>query len=172
MIEIKKLSGILNKDDKEENVLPNQHIDALNLRFYGGSNGLTAENIVGNTLVVNPLLPVGTNEAIGGYYDGKHQRIIWGNWNSNARHGIYMYDISTGVITALLVCFTNSQTDILGFDLDYPMADPNIIYTTDIDGDIFIWITRNKRPKGLNILQAQNNLYGSNWLEEYLDIAK
>lgn len=172
MIDIKKFSGVLNKDDKEENVLPNQHIDALNLRFYGGSNGLTAENIVGNTLVANPLLPAGTNEAIGGYYDGKHQRIIWGNWNSNARHGIYLYDISTGVITALLVCFTNSQTDILGFDLDYPMADPKIIYTTDIDGDIFIWLTRNKRPKGLNILQAQNNLYGANWLEEYLDIAK
>ncbi len=172
MIEIKKLSGILNKDDKEENILPNQHIDALNLRFYGGSNGLTAENIVGNTLVTNIYLPAGTNECIGGYYDGKHQRIIWGNWNSNARHGIYMYNISSGVVTPLLVCFTNSQTDILGFDLDYPMADPKIIYTTDIDGDIFIWITRNKRPKGINILQAVNNTYGANWLEEYLDIAK
>lgn len=172
MIEIKKLSGIMNKDDKEENILPNQHIDALNIRFYGGANGLTAQNIPGNTLIPNPLLPAGENEGIGGYYDSVKQRIIWGNWNSNAHHGIYKYDIQTGVVSRLLECFVSSQTDILGFDRDYPMADPKIIYTTETDGDIFIFNTRNQRPRALNLLQAENNIYGSNWLSEYLDVAK
>lgn len=172
MIDRKRLSGILNKDDKEADILPAQHIDALNLRFYGGSNGLTAENIVGNTLVSNALLPAGSNEAIGGFYDGVKQRIIWGNWNSNSRHGIYQYSIETGLITALLVCFTNSSTDILGFDRDYPMCDADVIYTTDDDGDIFGWNCRNKRPKCLNLKQAADNTYGSAWLEEYLDVAK
>lgn len=172
MIDVKRFSGIMNLDDRPEDVLAHQHIQSLNMRFYGGSNGLTAENIVGNTLVTNALLPAGTNECIGGFYDGVKQRIIWGNWNSNDRHGIYQYSIETGLITALLVCFTNSQTDILGFDMDYPMCDCDIIYTTELDGDIFGWNCRNKRPKCLNLLQAENNTYGANWLEEYLDVAK
>lgn len=171
-IDIKRLSGIMNLDDKEQDVLQHQHINALNIRAYGGANGLTIENVVGNSLISNALLPAGTNEMIGGMYDGVKQRIIWGNWNSNDRHGIYQYSIETGLITALLICFTNSQTDILGFDRDYPMCDADIVYTTDIDGDIFSWNCRNKRPKCLNLLQAANNTYGANWLEEYLDVAK
>lgn len=172
MIEIKKLSGIMNKDDKEENILPSQHIDALNLRFYGGANGLTVQNVPGNTLISNTDLPTGDNECIGAFYDGVKQRIIWLNWNSADKHGIYQYDIKNKSVTPLIICFTNSQTDILGFDLDYPVSGINIIYTTDIDGDILTWVTRNKRPKCLNLLQAINNTYGVNWLEEYLDVAK
>lgn len=172
MIDIKRLSGILNLDDRMEDVLQHQHVQALNLRFYGGSNGLTAENIAGNTLVPNVLLPTGVNEMIGGMYDGVKQRIIWGNWNSDGKHGIYQYSIETGLITRVIECFINSQTDILGFDRDFPMCDADIIYTTDIDGDIFSWNCRNKRPKCINLLQAENNTYGSDWLEEYLDVAK
>jgi len=172
MIDVKRLSGIMNLDDKESDILAHQHIDALNIRLYGGSNGLTVENIVGNTLIANALLPAGTNECIGGFYDGVKQRIIWGNYNSNNRHGIYQYSIETGLITALLVCFTNSSTDILGFDRDYPMCDADVIYTTEDDGDIFGWNCRNKRPKCLNLKQAVDNTYGANWLEEYLDVAK
>lgn len=172
MIEIKKLSGILNKDDKEENILPNQHIDALNLRFYGGANGLTAQNIPGNSIISNSDLPTGDNECVGAYYDGVKQRILWLNYNSTNKHGIYQYNIKTQTVSALLICFTNSQTDILGFDLDYPAAGIDVIYTTEDDGDILTWVTRNKRPKCLNIKQAEDNLYGANWLEEYLDVAK
>jgi len=172
MIDVKRLSGIMNLDDKAEDILPHQHVQALNLRFYGGSNGLTAENVVGNTLVANSYKPAGQNSCIGAFYDGVKQRLIFFNWNSNARHGIYQYSIATGLITPLLVCFTNSQTDILGFDLDYPAASINVIYTTDTDGDILTWVTRNKRPKCLNLLQAANNTYGANWLERYLDVAK
>jgi len=171
MIEIKKIFGVLNKDDKEENILSGQHIDSLNIRFYGSQSGLTAQNIVGNTLVANTL-PAGNNEAIGAIYDGNKQRLIWLNFNSNGRNGIYKYDVKTKAVSTLLLCFTNSTTDILGFNLDYPAASINIVYTTDIDGDILTWVTRNKRPKALNILQAENNTYGSNWLEHYLDVAK
>ncbi len=166
MIDVKRLSGVMNLDDKESDILAHQHIDALNIRLYGGSNGLTVENIVGNTLISNALLPAGTNECIGGFYDGVKQRIIWGNWNSNSRHGIYQYSIATGLITALLVCFTISSTDILGFDGDYPMCDADIIYRTDDDGDIFGWKCRNKRPTCLNLKQAVDNPNGANWLEE------
>lgn len=171
MIEQKRFGGIMNLDDKPEFVLPNQHIDALNLRFYGGSQGLTSENIVGNTLISNSL-PSGNNECIGSFYDALKQRLFWLNYNSSSFNGIYYLDVKTGIISKLLLCFTDSQTDILGFDLDYPSSGMDIIYTTEGDGDILTWNTRNKPPRQLNILQAQNSLYGSNWLEEYINVIK
>lgn len=172
MIDPKRFSGIMNTDDKPEDITAGQHIDAVNIRFYGGANGLTAENIVGNTLIVNQYKPAGDNECVGAFFDGIKQRIIWFNWNSNDTHGIYQYSIETQTITRLLENFTNSQTDILLFDRDYPIASVDIIYTTEIDGDILTWTARNNKPKALNLLQAENNTYGSDWLEEYLDVAK
>jgi len=172
MIEVKKFSGALNKDDKEENILPGDHIDALNMRFYGTQSGLSAENIVGNSLIRNEGLPEGINECIGAIFDQVKQRLIWMNYNDGGNNGIYQYDLKTLIVRPLLVSFINSQTDIFGFDLDFPAASIDIIYTTENDGDILTWVTRNKRPKALNILQAINNTYGTNWLEKYLDVAK
>jgi len=57
MVDVKRFSGVMNLDDKPENILGPQHIDALNLRFYGGQNGLTAENIKGNYIIPNAQLP-------------------------------------------------------------------------------------------------------------------
>ena len=83
MIETKRFSGFLNTDDKPENVAGAQHIDAKNIRFYGGPSGLTAENVKGNYIINNALLPGGTNECIGTFYDSVNQIIIWFNYNSN-----------------------------------------------------------------------------------------
>ena len=55
MIEVKNFLGVLNTDDKEQNIAPSEHIQALNLRFYGGKNGLTAFNVEGNTQIPNSL---------------------------------------------------------------------------------------------------------------------
>jgi len=170
-IEQKRFGGIMNLDDKPDFILANQHIDALNLRFYGGANGLTAENIAGNTLISNTL-PAGDNQAIGSFYDGLKQRIFWFNWNSNGRNGIYQYDINANTITPLLISFTDSASDIFNFSLDYPIPSVNIVYTTEEDGDILTWTDRLNRPKELNIKDAINNLFGSSWISEYLDVAK
>lgn len=169
--EEKRFAGILNLDDRPEFILSNQHIDALNGRFYGGAQGLVFQNLPGNTLIANTL-PAGNNQCIGSFFDSLKQRIFWFNWNSNGRNGIYKYEISTNTASALLVSFTNSAADIFNFDLDYPIASVDIIYTTEDDGDILTWVARNERPKALNILEAENNLYGSAWLESYLDLAK
>ena len=171
-IEQKRFSGVMNLDDRPEFVLANQHIDALNLRFYGGPNGLVAENMPGNTLITNNNLPDGSNQCIGSFYDSLKQRIIWFNWNSTGRNGIYQYTLSDNTITPLLISFVDSQEDIFDFDLDYPVASINIIYTTEEDGDILTWVARNNRPKELNIKNALDNLYGANWKAEYLDVAK
>ncbi len=161
----------MNLDDAPEFVLANQHINALNLRFYGGANGLTAENFAGN-IIINNTLPAGTNECIGSFFDSLKQRLFWFNWNSNGRNGIYVYNIEANTVQTVLLSFTDSQTDILEFDLDYPIPSVNIVYTTEEDGDILTWADRNKRPKELNVKDAIDNLFGSDWLVEYLDVAK
>ena len=161
----------MNLDDKVEFVLNGQHLSALNIRFYGGANGMTAQNYPGNVEIVFDL-PAGSNECLGSVFDQLKHRIIWFNWNSNNRHGIYQYSLTTNLVTNLLLCFTDSQTDILEFDLDYPIASVNIIYTTEEDGDILTWTVRNNKPKELNILDAENDLFGANWLAEYLDVCK
>ena len=170
--EIKQFSGRLNSDDSNEVMLRTDHKFAMNGRFRGGDNNLRFENVEGNVLIPNSELPAGNNECIGSFYDSLKQRIIWFNWNSTAKHGIYQYSLITKTVSSLLICFTDSQTDILHFDLDYPIPSVNIVYTTDEDGDLLCWTDRNQRPKILNLLSAENDLYGSNWLEEYLDVAK
>ena len=172
MEEIKKLDGYLNSDDAPSQLGQNQHAYALNGRFRGNSGGMRFVNVEGNIEIPNSLLPVGDNECIGSFFDELKQRIIWANWNSNGRNAWYHYDIKTGTISSLLTCFTDSTTDILGFDLDYPIASINIVYRTDVDGDIMTWVQRNKRPKELNIKDALARKYGSDWIESYLDVAK
>jgi len=170
-IEQKRFAGILNLDDSPQFVLPNQHIDALNIRFYGGAQGLIAQNIPGN-VQINHAMPGGTNQCIGSFYDALKQRIYWFNWNSLGINGIYYLDIITETVYEVLVSFTDSQTDIFEFDLDYPIASVNIVYTTETDGDILTWTARNDKPKQLNIKDALDNLYGTQWKAEYLDVAK
>lgn len=172
MIDQKHFSGRLNTDDSGYVIPSGDHAMAKNIRFRGNPGNLRAEGVPGTYEVTNDNLPVGKNQCIGSFYDSLKQRIIWFNWNSNNQHGIYKWDVQTNIITPLLICFTNSQTDILGFDLNFPIPSVNIIYTTEQDGDLLVWAARNKRPKILNILSAENNIYGSNWLEEYLDVAK
>ena len=81
MLAVKRFSGILNTDDQNSDILPNQHTHGRNIRFTGGAVGLTVENIKGNVLVNNGDLPNGTNECLGAFFDSVKQRIIWFNWN-------------------------------------------------------------------------------------------
>ncbi len=171
-IDLKHLSGRLNSDDSNEVMLPTDSKMAMNGRYRGTVPNLRFEGVEGNVIIPNNQLPAGNNECLGSFYDGQKQRLFWMNWNSLGRNGIYLYDLVTKTISSLLICFTDSQTDILGFDLDFPIPSINIIYTTDEDGDLYCWTDRNKRPKILNIKSALDKLYGSNWLEEYLDVAK
>ena len=73
MIDLKRFAGVLNNDDMAADVLSPQHISAKNIRFYGGSQGLTAQNIKGNYLIDNNDLPAGTNECVGCVFDSVNQ---------------------------------------------------------------------------------------------------
>lgn len=151
MIDIKRFNGVLNTDDRPEDILNPQHISAKNIRFYGGQNGLTAQNIKGNYVIPNNNLPAGTNECIGSFFDSVKQRIIWFNYNSNGDNGIYQLSIQNGTVSPIFICGTNSATDILNFSLDYPVHSVNIVYRTTGDGDLLYWTDGYNRPKYLNL---------------------
>lgn len=142
---------MMNLDDLEADVLSMQHIDAKNIKFYGGSNGLTAENVKGNILVSNSSLPAGTNECIGAFYDQVKKRIIWFNYNSNGNNGIYQIAVQTGTISALFICNTNSASNIFNFNLNYPIASAALVYRTTGDGDLLYWTDGTNRPMYLNL---------------------
>jgi hypothetical protein len=152
MIEVKRLSGFLNTDDKVQDVTQAQHIDANNIRFTGGPNGLTAENIVGNYLITNNDLPAGDNYCIGAFFDQLNNRIIWFNYNSNGDNGIYELDIATEAVTPIFICGTQSTTDIFNFNLDYPVHSVSIVYRDG--GDLLYWTDGYNSPKYLNIDSA------------------
>ena len=171
-IQIKKFSGFLNTDDEPAEVNFLHHIDSKNVTFRGDVPNMRVQNIPGTTLIPNPYLPEGTNECIGSFYDGLRQRIMWFNWNSNDQHGVYQYNIKTLAVDRILASFIDSQTDIFEFDINFPVASINILYTTEEDGDILHWVARNNRPMKINIKDALNRLYGVNWLSEYLTVAR
>lgn len=150
-IDVKKFGGILNSDDKELDIAPNQHIDARNVRLYGGREGLTLENVKGNYVIANSNLPAGTNECVGAFYDQVKRRIIWFNYNSNGNNGIYQLDIQTETVTQIFRCGVNSATDILTFNLNYPVHSVAIVYRTEGDGDLLYWTDGNNRPRYLNL---------------------
>lgn len=151
MIAAKRFSGVLNKDDQEQNVLPPQHIAAKNGRFVGGSSGLTFENIKGNYVIPNSDLPPGNNECIGSFKDEVNQIIYWFNWNQYGVHGIYKLSIQTGAISTVFKCLTNSVTDVLNFSLDYPITSCQLVYRPDGEGNLLYWTDGLNRPMYLNL---------------------
>jgi hypothetical protein len=170
-IDLKQLNGIMDTDSPNDAIGRPFHKMGRNIRFRGVDGNVQPEGVLGNTLISNNL-PSGANQCIGSFFDTVKQRLIWFNWNSNGKNGIYQYKLSTQTISSLLVCFTNSATDILQFDLDYKIPSVNIIYTTDADGDIMTWTDRLNRPIKLNLKDAENNIYGANWIVDYLTIAR
>jgi len=152
MIDVKRFSGIMNTDDKPENVLGPQHIDALNLRFYGGQNGLTAENVKGNYIIPNSQLPAnGTNICIGSFFDQVNQLIYFFNYNSQGTNGIYKLDVNTETISKVFLCGTDSASDILTFNADYPVHSVSLVYRDPGQGDLLYWTDGYNSPKYLNV---------------------
>lgn len=157
MLDIKRFNGILDKDSSNYDVAQACHVAARNVRFVLGPNGAQAQNIKGNFVISNSSLPPGTNECIGAFFDQVNQRIIWFNWNQYGANGIYQLSIQTGIVTQIFRCFVNSATDILNFDLDYPIASASIVYRTTSDGDLLYWTDGTNRPMYLNLSTVSAN---------------
>lgn len=171
-LDIKSLSGFMNTDDKE-NIIPRpHHMRAVNIRFRGNGNNMRAENIEG-TIHIPVNYPSGSvNQCIGGFFDDIVGRIIWFNYSSTGKHGIYQYLLSTGVISPILISLVNSQTDILNFSRDVYIVSANIVYQDPIDGNLLTFTDSLGRPTKLNIDRYLSGTYSPNVLRSYIDIAK
>lgn len=151
MIDLKQLTGVMNLDDPNDVLPPFHHKFLMNGRFRGNGNNMRVESVPGNSLIPNYTLPTGTNQQNGGFYDSVKRRIIWWNYNSNGRNGIYKYDVGTKVLSKVFLCFTDSATDVLGLSLDYPIHSASIVYRTEADGDLLFWTNGLGRPMFINL---------------------
>lgn len=113
-----------------------------------------------------------TNQCIGSHYDELKHRVFYFNYNSAGYNGIYIYDVKANTITPLLISYVDSTEDLFGFDPKYPIPSVNILYRTEEDGDILYWTDRLNRPMKLNIKEAIDKVYGTDWKKEYLTVAR
>ena len=175
MVEVKKFSGILDKDTPESEVNFNFHIDANNVVFRGDGVSKRVQNVIGNSIRTNSLLPsTGTNQTIGGYYDAIRKRIFIFNWNSNNTQGIYIYNINTAIFEKLIeATSTGSPEDVLGFDPDVYIHSVNILYGGEgqDDSDILYFVDSYKRPTQINIDTYLTNTYPV-VKRSYIDVIK
>jgi hypothetical protein len=171
MIEAKQIAGIMNLDDPEEIIPSVHHANARNIRFRGTAPHMRIENIPGTTLIPNENLPTGSNLCIGHYYDQVKSRLFYFNYNSNGNHGIYFYQLSTGIVQRVIQSNTGTDGDVLNFDLVTPIIHVGIIYGDNVQGDILYFLNCQGQPCKINIDRALANGYGT--IERsYLDVAK
>lgn len=172
MIQTKQFSGLMDLDDDPSTIPFLAHMEARNIVFRGNGGNMRAQNIPGNTLILNGDLSAGTNVCIGAWYDQVKGRIFYFIYNSNGDHGIYLYSPSNGFVITLIKSNTiNTDGDVLKFDIQVPILNINVIYGDATQGDILYWINSQKKPCKINIDRALVNGYGI--IEEsYLDVAK
>jgi hypothetical protein len=162
-------SGKLNLDDAEYRVSNNDYIDALNVTkdAQGRGQDRVVSNILGNT-IISYSLPSGVSKVIGFYGDKVRNRAYYFIWNSDAFHTIAYYDLNTQSIVTVLQSKTDSNgVDILNFNPSYKVLSINIYYR-DLEGDLIFFNDGYNPPRNLNV----NDLYGTDWVAEYLLVAK
>jgi hypothetical protein len=170
MIANRIFNGKMSLDVQPYRVGQGDYPYALNITrdAQGGGQDKVVSNIVGNRLV-NYALPSGTNKTIGSREDAIRNRIYFFVWNNEGNHSILYYDRGLGTVNKLLVSKTDSNgIDILGFSPSYRINHVDIIYKDD--GDLIFWTDGLNRPFFLNETDAINNLYGTNWLVEYITV--
>ena len=173
MIDNRVFSGKMNLDADNYRLPQGDYKYALNITrdARGESQDQVVSNIVGNR-VIDDTLPAGTNKVIGYKEDLIRNRVYFFVWNSGGYHSIRYFNKSDETISVLLVSITDTGgEDVLAFDPSWRINHVDIIYRDDI-GDLLFWTDGDNRPRFLNVLDAENNLYGSDWKAEYLTVAR
>ena len=165
MIRKKVFIGGVNTDDADFLIDTKQFIGGLNIRFATSRLGDfgKVQNIEGAREITQTAgyyyetpeawsLPAGTNTTIGAAEDPITQRVYFFNKNSNGDHGIYAYDLLTGLI--LTVLLDDDVTGGLNFDND--------IHSIDIYGNLIYWTDNIEWQKRINAeagIKAYHNWY-------------
>lgn len=108
------------------------------------------ENIPGTTLISQAVYPpYGTQQCIGGCYDSENGWIVYFMWNSFDDHGIYCYDIATGITYPVL--YDSQTTDGLGFSKNF-----RIDRNCHIINSVLYWTDYNAQPRKINVKRGIN----------------
>lgn len=166
--ELKIFSGIMDTDNPETVIAPPAHSFAKNGRFIGINGRLEFQGIVGNR-VLSFVPPTGTNACIGAFYDTLNNQLIFFNYNSNGNHGIYILNLTTEAMQALLVSNTNTDGDILNFNLNNPIHSIDVLYGSDTD--ILYYVDSLKRLTEIDMNLFISNPY-TNTKRSFIDVAK
>ncbi len=147
----KTFVGGVNQDDADFLLQPTEYLGALNIRFVTSESGEVGRitniegnveknqtiNSAGNT--VSWSLPAGTNRTIGAYEDTEKRRLIWFNWNSTGKHGIYAYSADADRIYTVL------RSDVLDFQSD------KFVHSVAMVDDLLYWTDNYNEPRRINV---------------------
>ncbi|MEN9447082.1 MAG: hypothetical protein RJA25_372, partial [Bacteroidota bacterium] len=109
-------------------------------------------NIRGTLLVPNNYLPSGTNECIGSCTNTSGTFLLFSNWNSNAGHGIYMYNPTFAEPIQLLYSDVNGN-EVLGFHRYFKIKGTK---SKILEDKHYFWTDAYNSPRYLNIERALN----------------
>ena len=164
------LTGIMDLDNTPKVINPGNHKAARNIVWRGVPGNMRAENAPGARLIPYTL-PAGNNECIGlKFFEVTHQ-LIYFNWNSTGKHGIYIYDSITEAVTRLIEVGINTTGDPLGFTLDPTIDSIDIIFGDPVEGNILFYVDTLGRPSKINIQKYLAGTYNP-IKRSYLNVIK
>lgn len=154
----------INTDVAEEWIKPNQYRHALNIRVLASSDG--QQYIVVNpkgTVEIEFDLPAGDNKCIGANADTEKNKFYFLMWNSEGKHGVYMYDSLLNVVIPVLIDLDDTNDiQILDFEERGLILHIDIIRSPSGD-DLIYFAQQDFKPKKFNIQKAldkSNTGYG------------
>lgn len=160
MIEVKRFSGKLNRDDSPYALPPEDYVYAENITHDAiqFSNDTIISNVVANRLVSNSYLPSGRNKTIGAYPNNDRGTIVFMNWNENLFSGIYEYTNATRNIVPIIENLTDTGgVDILGFTENSKITSINIYNRAE--GDLLFFLDSLGRPTYMDIALMKAKTY-------------
>lgn len=151
-VELKQnFDGGLDLDSSPYAMLPNSYIDALNItrNSVGANQDRVVANIVGNRIAAYNL-PTGRNKCIGAFPFTLRGTVIYFIWNSNDKHSVLQFTVSTRVTVPIFINKTDSgDIDILGFTENGKITSVNV-YPRD-EGDLLFFLDSLGRPTEMDI---------------------
>jgi hypothetical protein len=169
MFEKRRIHLGLNKDDDQRTIQNGEYTYALNCRVGTSDNENygAVENTKGNVLV-QFLLPPGTNKCVGAWEEKDNRFSIYMVYNSNNEHLILQFFHDSNVITEVF------RSADLAFAADRPITGINMVddllYWSDAR-DVFGNITGNP-PRKINITTAKAASYRNTSDYQIMDAIK
>lgn len=136
-----------NGDDSLQTLGASDYLRLMNGRIgvteYGRDNRI--ENVPG-TVMINQAVypPYGTNLCIGSVPDNVRNRLIYFIYNTFGDHGIYAYDLESGITYAVL--YDSQVIGGLNFDKNF-----RIDRNANVIGDLLYFTDNTNEPRRLNI---------------------